>query len=360
MRILHLTAGSDAGGVSRYLFDLCSAMRAEGHEVAIAGERGAWHEIFAKAPWPWIDVPLKGGILKLLEAARELREYVADHPVDVLHCHYRRTTLVARRIQKKFGSPILYTLHLSHIPLGGVWGWLSDFGDHVHVPSSEGRQWLIDDVHVPVDRITVIPHGVHVENFPVPDAETRRVARAKMELREEDLVALFLGRLEDPKNESWLVDLAAMSRESLGKLRILLAGEGPNEKAVRSQIQRQGVEDRVRLVGQREPLPLIQAADALLLPSAREGFSYACAEAMCAGVPVLRTRTSGTAELIVEGVTGQSVAIDHDAFIRAAVAFLSDREGLRRMGVAAAEHIRRGFTFERQLDATLKLYRELI
>jgi glycosyltransferase involved in cell wall biosynthesis len=360
MRILHLTAGSDAGGVSRYLFDLCSAMHAGGHEVAIAGERGAWHEMFAKAPWPWIEVPLKGGIFKLLEAARQLRQYLAEHPVDVLHCHYRRTTLVARRVQKKFGAPILYTLHLSHMPLGGLWGWLSDFGDHVHVPSSEGRQWLIDDAHVPADRITLIPHGVHVEKFPVPDAETRRAARAKLELTDEDLVALFLGRLEDPKNESWLVDLAATSRESLAKLRILLAGEGPNEKAVQSQIQRLGVGDRVRLVGQREPLPLIQAADALLLPSAREGFSYACAEAMCAGVPVLRTRTSGTAELIVEGVTGQSVAIDHDAFVRAAVAFLSDRAALARMGVAASERIHRDFTFEKQLDATVRLYSELV
>jgi glycosyltransferase involved in cell wall biosynthesis len=360
MRILHLTAGSDAGGISRYLLDLCTAMHVAGHQVAIAGERGPWHPMFASAPWPWIDAPLKGGILKLLEAGHELRRYIEDNPVDVLHCHYRRTTLVARRIQKKFGTPILYTLHLSHIPLGGPWGWLSDFGDHVHAPSTEGRQWLIDDARIPADRITLIPHGIHIEKYPVPDPGTRREARANLELKEDDLVALFLGRLEDPKNESWLVDLAAMSRETLPNLRVLLAGEGPNESAVRSQIQRQGVGDRVRLLGQRDPLPLLHASDALLLPSAREGFSYACAEAMCAGVPALRTNTSGTAELIVEGTTGRSVAIDHDAFLRAAVKFLSDRSVLRTMGAAAAQHIRAHFTFERQLNATLDLYHQLI
>ncbi len=68
MRILHLTAGSDAGGVSRYIFDLCSAMSAAGHQVAVAGERGAWHDLFAAAPFPWIDAPLKGGPLTLLRA----------------------------------------------------------------------------------------------------------------------------------------------------------------------------------------------------------------------------------------------------------------------------------------------------
>jgi glycosyltransferase involved in cell wall biosynthesis len=114
------------------------------------------------------------------------------------------------------------------------------------------------------------------------------------------------------------------------------------------------------MLGHREALPVLQAADALLLPSAREGFSYSCAEAMCAGVPVLRTRTSGTKELIVEGVTGRSVEIDRAAFVREAMEFLADRPALRSMGTAAAQHIRRSFTFEHQLAQTLTLYQKLI
>jgi glycosyltransferase involved in cell wall biosynthesis len=360
MRILHLTAGSDAGGVSRYIFDLCSAMSAAGHQVAVAGERGVWHDLFAAAPFPWIDAPLKGGPLTLLRAARQLRRYLADNPVDLLHCHYRKTTVVARRIQKSIPLPILYTLHLSHMPLGGPWKWLTDFGDHVHCPSSEARDWLIEQAHVPSERISLIPHGIHVEQFPIPTPEERKHARSDLGLGDEELAALFLGRFDNPKNESWLVDLAAMSRDSLPDLRILLAGEGPNEPAVREQIRRLNVGDRVRILSYRPPLPLLHAADALLLPSAREGFSYACAEAMCTGVPVLRTQTSGTKELIVEGVTGRSVPIDHDTFLRAAMEFLKDRPALKQMGAAAAEHIRRNFTFQRQLTDTLEMYKRLI
>src|SRR2546430_923275 len=99
LRILHLTAGSDAGGVSRYIYDLCSAMHAAGHDVSVAGERGAWHRMFETAPWPWIDVPLKGGPLALRCAADVLRKFVAEKSIDVLHTHYRRATLVARRLQ---------------------------------------------------------------------------------------------------------------------------------------------------------------------------------------------------------------------------------------------------------------------
>ena len=360
MRILHLTAGSDAGGVSRYIFDLCTAMQAAGHEVAVAGERGLWHERFAAAPWPWIEAPLKAGPFGLSRAVKILRKYLAEHPVDILHAHFRKSAIVGRRLQNQGAPPLLYTLHGSHIPLGGVWGWLSDFGDHVHVPSVEARQWLIDEAGVPPDRITLIPHGIHLERFPVPDEATRRHARAALELGEDNLAAVYLGRLEYQKNESWMIDLAEASKNELPNLRVLLAGEGPNEGEVKEQINQRGLSGRIRMLGHREPLPVLQAADALLLPSVREGFSYACAEAMCAGVPVLRTRTSGTKELIVEGVTGRSVEIDRAAFVREAMDFLSDRDALRQMGAMAAEHIRRNFTFENQLAQTLALYQSLI
>ena len=150
-----------------------------------------------------------------------------------------------------------------------------------------------------------------------------------------------------------------MSKDSLPGLRVLMAGDGPNEISIRQQLDRQGLEDRVWMLGHREPLPLLQAADAMLLPSQREGFSYACAEAMCAGVPVLRTRTSGTKELIVEGTTGRSVPIDRQAFLNTAVEFLSDKSALQRMGIAAATRIRRDFTFNRQLTETIAMYTRL-
>src|ERR1700730_9900446 len=93
LRILKITDGSAAGGWSRYIYDLCLAMHAQGHEVAVAGERGAWHWLFEKAPWPWIEVPIKSLPLKAWETARTLREYMgrqytAKHPVDVIHTHY--------------------------------------------------------------------------------------------------------------------------------------------------------------------------------------------------------------------------------------------------------------------------------
>src|SRR5437868_8620817 len=145
LRVLHLTAGSDAGGLSRYIYDLGTAMIARGHTVAVAGQRGAWHWLFEKSPLPWIDAPLKGGPLALWQATKTLRAWLADHPVDVLHTHYRRPTLFARRLQRHLRIPILYTVHLSDLSLRWPRRAFSDFGDHTHVASTEARRWVIED-----------------------------------------------------------------------------------------------------------------------------------------------------------------------------------------------------------------------
>ena len=139
-------------------------------------------------------------------------------------------------------------------------------------------------------------------------------------------------------------------------MKLLIAGDGPHFSAVRARVHNT-LQDRVQLLGHRNPVDVYHAADALLLPSAREGFSLVCAEGMSTGLPVLRTATAGTAELIVEGVTGRSTSIEHDAFLAAAETFLADPARLREMGHAAAAHIRGHLTFDRQLTDTLAMYR---
>jgi len=362
LRVLHLTAASDAGGLSRYIYDLCLAMHERGHDVRVAGARGAWHSLFAKAPFGWIDVPLNRGPLALWKAIRTLRRHLLEQPVDVLHTHYRRATLVARRLQTARGTPpILYTVHLSHMPLKWPGKLFVDYGDFAHVASADAVEWTVNEAGMMRERVSVIPHGIHVERWPQADAAAKYTAREQYGLSAEDRVACYVGRLDWPKNEDWLLDVVARwPGAGLPNLKLLVAGSGPHTESFAAQVQRRGLADRVMLLGElADPLPVYQASDAFLLPSQREGFSFGCAEAMCVGVPVLRTRTSGTSEMIVEGVTGRSCAIEREAFVRGAVEFLQDAELLSKMGRAAGAHVREHLTFARQLEGTIALYRQL-
>jgi len=331
-------------------------MHTDGHEVFVAGQHGAWAWLFERAPFRWIDLPLKGGPLSMFRMPRVLGELSKELKIDLIHSHYRKPTWAARHIALSLRPPVLYTLHLSHIDLRFPRNLLTDFGDHTHVPSADAKQWMINTAGVAEDRITLIPHGIDVSKFPLADDATPRAAKRAMGFDESHRVAVYVGRLDVPKNADWLLDLA----EAMPDLRIAIAGEGPHESLLRARIDRNELAHRVKLLGHREPLPVYQAADALLLPSSREGFSYVCAEAMSVGVPVLRTHTSGTKELIVEDQTGRSCEIQREAFVQAAIQFLSPSTELARMGIAAAEHVRKNLTFQRQYDQTIALYRRLI
>src|SRR4051812_2806682 len=359
LRILHLTLGADAGGLSKYVVDLGTAMHAQGHQVVVAGDAGAWQWAFDQSPLKYIQIPLKGGLLSFRRSARMLREFLRTNPVDVFHTHYRRATLLARRLQHQRAPRIVYTLHLSHLSLAFPRNLFTDFGDVTHVASEEARQWVIKDAHVPAANVSLIPHGIDVHRYTLTTPHQRLAARRELGLSAEDRVALFVGRLDYPKNEEWLLDIASATRASIPNLKVILVGEGPHEMMLRQRIGHEDLADRVRLTGHQDPLPYYRAADAILLPSIREGFSFVCAEAMATGVPALRTRTTGTRELIREGVTGRSTPIDHDSFIETAMEFLKDAGALRQMGAAASRLVRENFTFERQLSRTIELYRSI-
>jgi len=354
LHILHLTAGSEPGGLSRYILDLSRHMHNLGHTVVVAGARGDWHDRFVSSSIQWIDLPMTGGPFALRRAARLLHDKLAGRHIDVIHTHYRRPTIVARRLQKYLPAPILYTLHLSHIPLRAPLRWFSDFGDYTHAPSRGAQHWLIESARIKPERITVIPHGIDTALFPRRTQAAQNAARQSLGILPTTTVAAYVGRLDYPKNAHWLLDVAAANPQ----MTILLAGDGPDGQSLRQAAAR-GNLTNVLFLGECDPLPVYHAADALLLPSLREGFGLACAEAMCAGIPVLRTHTSGTEELIIENVTGRSVEINHDAFIAAAGKFLSDRPALETMGRAAADHIRKNFTLDRQVAETIDLYRRL-
>lgn len=356
LRILHLVLAADAGGLSKYVLDLMAAMHARGHQVDVAGDDGAW---LGRFPFDhYQKIPLNGGFSGFRRSVGDVRDLLKRKPVDLIHSHYRRATLLARRL--KVDLPILYTLHLSHLSLRFPRRWFSDWGDHSHVASLDAQQWLINDARVPPERITLIPHGVEIEKFPIATASRKLEVRRDLGLAPQDRVAIFVGRFDYPKNEQWMIDLAIAARSKIPELKILLVGGGPNEEALRKRIVRQSLGDRVQILGDSKILAAYHAADALLLPSIREGFSLVCAEAMCTGVPCLRTRTSGTHELIIENVTGRSIEIDHDEFVIASIDFLSDPSRLRDMGLAASQHIREHFTFDRQVEQTVELYRRLI
>ncbi|MFG0247706.1 MAG: glycosyltransferase family 4 protein [Phycisphaeraceae bacterium JB051] len=359
LRILHLTAGSDLGGVSRYLLDICRATQQNGHEVTIAGQQGAWHEAFLQTNIKWVEAPMAGDLLTLRRTGRNLGRLLENEHYDLICAHYRKSAMVGRQLARQWDIPMLFTLHLTDIPMSLPWRWLSDFGDHAHAPSKLAKEWLMSAAKLTAQQITVVPHGVDTQHFLPATPSKKAQARTNLVLPPDRTIGGYIGRFDVPKNHMWLIDLAIECRKRLPEVMILMAGDGPDTGKLRDALYQNQLFDHLRILSYRDPLMLYHAVDALLLPSAAEGFSLSCCEAMSCGLPVLRTQTAGYHEQIVEGVTGVSVPVDHDTFIEESLSFLADQQRLIKMGEQAADHVRESLRFDQQVAATLELYQRL-
>jgi glycosyltransferase involved in cell wall biosynthesis len=107
--------------------------------------------------------------------------------------------------------------------------------------------------------------------------------------------------------------------------------------------------------------PLYERAAVVAVPSLREGFGVACAEAMAHGRPVVASAVGGLLDLVVDGETGLLVPPGDVPALRAALErLLADRELRRRFGEAGRERIRRSFSWPAVTDATIAAYEEAL
>ena len=58
------------------------------------------------------------------------------------------------------------------------------------------------------------------------DETTKLAARASLGLKPDDRVAVYVGRLDTPKNERWVIDVAEAARHAIPNLKVLLCGDG--------------------------------------------------------------------------------------------------------------------------------------
>jgi len=142
-------------------------------------------------------------------------------------------------------------------------------------------------------KVTVLRNGVDLDGFVPPlDRDALR-----MELGLSGPIVLSVGHLIERKAHHHVIGAVA----ELPGATLLVAGEGPERRALAALAERLGVAGRVHLLGARphnELAKLYGAADALVLASTREGWANVMLEAMACGTPVVAGPAWGSREAI--------------------------------------------------------------
>ena len=282
--------------------------------------------------------------------ARLGRLLIAER-IDIVHAHMPRANAPATVLARGARVPVViahehgsvrYDDRLRRLLNQRVVGPLAD---RVFAVSEWDRHNLLERQGMDPTRVEVFANGIPPLPSPVPDV---RAALAPMD---RPLIGA-LGRLDPVKGYDDLISAMLLLRRDGIRVACVIAGIGPDEARLRSQISAAGLDGDVRLLGLREDVPsLLSAFDIAVMSSRSEGAPLALMEYMAAGLPIVATRVGGIPELIQDGATGLLCAPDSPQELADALRrVLTEPRLAGRLGVAAQDRQKR----EMDLDVVVR------
>ncbi len=218
-------------------------------------------------------------------------------PPMTLMCHNVESKHFAET--KEFASRGLATLPRRSrwkMPLVRYWqtNGAIRFADHVLCLSSIDRQYIMERLHVPGERVTRMVNGVSG----VPEVAARSYACQRV---------LFVGGWLDVKGRRVLPALWSAVHERLPQAKLTIVGAGKSPEEVLQDFApstHDSITVVTRLTGEAEMLAQYAEHDFFLMPSLSEGSSLALLEAMAAGLAIVATRVGGNPDLITHDIDG--------------------------------------------------------
>src|SRR4051812_25388911 len=305
---------------------------------------------------PSVTPPRTPSVPSVLKRRREIRHL--GHSADLVHVHGDMAAMIAAPGLR--GEPLVITTHGLHRlrRSTGLAAWAVRRRLTSAVAASSRTICIArderDDLAAALppylhQRLVVVPNGVPVAEPATAEQQAR--ARSELGLGDADVGVLFVGQLEERKDPLGAIHAVEAARARGAQLVLLIAGAGPLEHEVQD---RAGA--TVRALGHRADLEsLYAAAEIFLLPSHREGMSFALLEAMAHGLAPVVADGTGNAETVGEaGVVFP--AGDLSAISARLVELASDPDGRARIGAAARERVRTELSLERFLAGTREQY----
>lgn len=166
--------------------------------------------------------------------------------------------------------------------------------------SKEAGDWLYGD-RIPKERIRIINNAVDTDRFRF-NSLRRNSMRLENNLEDCQVVG-FVGRLEQPKNVEFIMELANVLITDDNNVDFLIVGEGSKRGYIEEKIDEYNLNGRVQLVGFQSNIEdWLQAMDVFILPSYFEGFPLVLIEAQVSGLKCLASRNMSEKVVLTDNI----------------------------------------------------------
>jgi len=390
MRVLMLTweyPPRVVGGLGRHCAALARNLVAQGHEVHVVtrdhvtgdgppAPAEEWLEgvhvvRVAEAPpvIPFQDlVPWVLAFNNRVQAAATA--LARRHDFDVVHAHDWLVAYAAAGIKQAFDLPLVATVHATEYGRHQGWlpgpmnklihqveWWLTYEARRVIACSAYMREQVEEIFVLPPEKIDVVPNGVAVRDFALPDAEVADFRRTLVGPRTR--MVLFAGRLEYEKGVQTVLEALQEVRAAVGPVKFFIAGIGTYSDELKRRVRELGLRRHVHFTGFLEDHELrlhYAAADVAVAPSIYEPFGLVAVEAMACGTPVVAGDTGGLREIVAGGSGLSFPPQDAPELAAALTRVLTDDALAQGMVARARRRIAERYDWSSVAAATVDVY----
>jgi glycosyltransferase involved in cell wall biosynthesis len=358
MHVLHVETGRRLYGGAQQVLYITAGLAARGIRNTLVCPPGSGIAAAAAPDVDVVEVPCGGDLdIGFLWRLRRVIRRVAP---DLVHCHSRRgADVFGGRAAAGAGVPAIVSRRVDNVESSFIARFRYRPFQRI-VAISEVIAAVLRDAGVDEERLVVIRSAVDLAAF--AHDPSRDQLQALFRIDSEQLAIASAGQLIERKGHRFLLRAVAGLRDRFPQLRVVIFGQGPEEKALRALSDQLGVADIVQFAGFRADLDgYLGAFDLLVHPALTEGLGVIALKAQAASLPVIAFDAGGLPEIVVNGRSGQLVPPRDVTALTAAIAdLLDDRNRRERYASFAREHAHAHFSVDTMVHEHARLYESLL
>lgn len=207
-----------------------------------------------------------------------------------------------------------------------------------------------------LNNLNRIKIGINLSEFSKLPPKT--IFRKKYNIKDDDIIVLFLGRINEVKGIKYLIEAISYIKNS----KVLLYIVGPKNSylnLLQKQIQEYKISDRVIVIDglyDDAKLEAYMGADIYCLPSIYDCAPNTLLEACACGLPIITTTSNGLFEIARDGAGIVVDPGDSKALRNAILDLIRNRNKMKQLGIKGKKIIQKNFDWDDKLNELELLY----